>query len=79
MRYLPFTTSTGAGILPSTVSFQNSHNLGSGEWVPRGLVSYTIGSFSTDMIMGGRVGETMLNNDMSALKTPYTATQLIAS
>ena len=36
--------------------YSSSHDHGSGEWVPTRLVSSTIGSCSTSMIMGGRVG-----------------------
>ena len=35
--------------------YSSCHNHGSGEWVPTRLVFSTIGSFSTSMIVGGRV------------------------
>ena len=35
--------------------YSSSHNHRSWKWVPPRLVSFTIGSFSTSMIMGGRV------------------------
>ena len=41
--------------------YSSSHNHGSGEWVPTRLVSSSIGSFSTSMIMGGRVNILILS------------------
>ena len=41
---------------PSRAFYSSSHNHGSWKWVTPRLVSFAIGSFSTSMIMGVRVG-----------------------